>query len=1629
MNRHKFITSTICIILIIVISSTSVTPLLSKQILNLETNSSVKGSRKKSIEEKITLGILFDTNDPSTVKTTTKMKDLLRKTGISVSYSPVSSLEDLKQEIYKNYEIIVYIFHGTTEGILLGTEVFEWSQIKALIKASPSKNHIFEVCNSLILENSIKGKNIHGIESVIDAELAVIDSLVQILTILESSTQNDLLTISSKIRLIAGEYFITNLAELMIRALVPLEPLSGDVLTINLTSDDALVRGPWGWLTRMLLSGWLDKTDMNGDTDWYDVSDLLGVTRIDVNKSQVNSGGLKATKEIKKSNLGSGDSSTGTYPFDIPLNLEITPKMGSGPWYFPEYVDLNMGITTAKLDLAKATGLDKIMEAAGYNVKLTLDPSLWGGLRVGNYAPEIGQNNPFMEANPVTFLGGGLTIKLHFEIGIPLATFLDYIIPGSGKTISSILKILNIRVDLLNVLDLLIGMGYNATTQSSMEKVLLKVGIGFLIDAKLPSFKSLIKKAIGLDIPLGFLQLGMKLRGTTGLAASAEFGPQGDSFKVGLFYNVMFKFWVKLFWFLKFGWENTWDDTIWLIELIGDPKNPPTDEHVNLDLDSDGLWDHIEPTLGLNNKSQDTDNDGLSDGMEINEFYTNPLLNDSDGDKIIDGTEVAEFYKLGLNPLADYDNDGLHCLLDSDSDNDGLDDRQEIYGLPYDFVYSRFTKTNPSLVDTDWDKLPDGQEFMWTDPQREENHTDPLTADTDGDGMKDGDEFEYYTNNPAGHDWPGGMGIEAMDTIDFLLDSDSDNDLLNDGIEKIIGTDPLDFDTDGDYDTNNNGIIESGELLPNPDYPSYPGNLTDYGEFVGNYWPGGPFDADGPCNEPWPIPTNPLSIHSDNDTIDDNAEWLASTKPVQFDADGDGISNENEHDYFKTICNDSDTDNDGLYDGFELNLFRGLGYSDSEINTSGFLRDPDVDDDGLMDGIEYFLETLILDNDTDDDNYLDGAEFLKGTFIKDPDTDNDGLLDGDEVLIHNTDPFNQDSDKDGLTDYIEVNEQAMYILNIGRVDGIFTDPNDPDTDDDGISDGEEVYGWHWAIDRRLPPGGDSDDFNPVFEVEGDNTTLIPYYTFPDPYRARFQTNPIVADTDGDSIIDGIEKEMTLSPLTADTDGDKLSDFDEFEIMANLFGTDDLAVLPDIWHYLDYDGDGLSDWDEHFNGTLILATDSDSDGLSDWEEISMPVTFSDSEVERDEFGNATISANATGTRRYTEPMNPDTDEDGLIDGDEINEYGTDPTDPDTDHDGLTDKQELIDYEQMLIGIDGTYYVHPDPNNPDSDSDGIFDGDEVIIFTDRQSSSGDPKQGPLGDFDNDALINILDYDSDNDGIVDGLEVFNYTQSSWFWYPIGSNPFNADQDSNSVLDGYQTDYDLDELSDYTETILPAPGYSQPVILKVNGVNSANYQHIVNHTLFLLADTDNDGYEDGFELTKYFTDPLDPISAPVINIENLELSGTHYQVDISTHSEIFEFAFLPEEKSLEFMVSGEDGTSGFCEITIPRTLLDASTIGEWDVYMDDELHDFELRPIDNTNVFYFTYNHSVHHFRIVGDIVEGFTSSEIPITESTTSTTEFLSSNTEIPSETSTPVLSWWLLFTFFITAVTLRKRSKEE
>ncbi|TNF34625.1 MAG: hypothetical protein EP329_07025, partial [Deltaproteobacteria bacterium] len=238
---------------------------------------------------------------------------------------------------------------------------------------------------------------------------------------------------------------------------------------------------------------------------------------------------------------------------------------------------------------------------------------------------------------------------------------------------------------------------------------------------------------------------------------------------------------------------------------------------------------------------------------------------------------------------------------------------------------------------------------------------------------------------------------------------------------------------------------------------------------------------------------------------------------------------------------------------------------------------------------------------------------------------------------------------------------------------------------------------------------------------------------------------------------------------------------------------------------DPDGDGLTTAEEEVIGTDPHDPDTDGDGINDGDEIAGgdPKAYDEGED--------------------TDPLDADTDDDGLNDGDERDGKGRaegvtglDPLDPDTDGDGLPDGLELGVTEPIPGGIsdgDGVPFLGTDPEifvpdadpatttdptDDDTDDDGLIDGNEDADH-DGAVSNTLGGTGTAGEGETDPN----DPDTDNDGLFDGLELGltapqgNDTDPNVFVADgdptTTTDPLDADTDDGSVDDGVEdTDHD---------------------------------------------------------------------------------------------------------------------------------------------------------------------------------------------------------------------------------------------
>jgi hypothetical protein len=228
--------------------------------------------------------------------------------------------------------------------------------------------------------------------------------------------------------------------------------------------------------------------------------------------------------------------------------------------------------------------------------------------------------------------------------------------------------------------------------------------------------------------------------------------------------------------------------------------------------------------------------------------------------------------------------------------------------------------------------------------------------------------------------------LEVIDKSNNTVDRDKDG--IKDSWELVNGWSPL-SQSDGQM-----AILEATQKDSDGD------GLNDY------------FELENGLNY---LSDREAKIDTDDDGINDAAEYIAGWDPYKSDTDGDGLPDKWEQQY---------------------------GLNPSDANDAGY----DFDVDGLNNKQEYIAKTHPRNPDTDGDKVTDGAEKAKNLNPKiKKDTDNDGMSDDWETYYglnkDSSSDKSQDKDSDGLANYLE------YAVN--------SNPLDVDTDKDNMYDGDE----------------------------------------------------------------------------------------------------------------------------------------------------------------------------------------------------------------------------------------------------------------------------------------------------------------------------------------------------------------------------------------------------------------------------------------------------------------------------------------------------------------------------------------------------------------------------------------------
>lgn len=822
------------------------------------------------------------------------------------------------------------------------------------------------------------------------------------------------------------------------------------------------------------------------------------------------------------------------------------------------------------------------------------------------------------------------------------------------------------------------------------------------------------------------------------------------------------------------------------------------------DLDVDGLANAEEYAVETEPLTADTDADGLDDGFEVLVMGTDPLVADSDDDGTLDGQEDPDGD--GLTNAAEEDANTDPTL--ADGDGDGLADPDELDG-----------ETDPLDFDTDNDSLEDGDELQPA------FGTDPLNPDSDGDGIPDGN--ETYTTVVRNQSLGIRVGMIGAGNASKSVSIERPTNVIfgeyapwNVPVSAFV-----ELESEQEFDQaaltisyNESRIIEGNESTL---------AIYTYNETTDTY------DRLDSTTDPTNNTVTATTNHFSTYVVFDEVAWeriQSRDIPTQLGGSAGYITDEPRDTNLNRFVIHREKPSGG-----QSRLF--IYLSDGYGEAFGTLQFRDVTIDGLFNtrsggsGLDsqgdgspppgststrcdndeiYQLNSTTIDFNLDTCRVND--EFKVPYSITGP---NPAIrvdyrrLDGSGVTLGGAAPKSvpegewipltngsvQDEDEDGIPNYIE---NGTYPLNNGP--NVSTDWNDNDTDGDRLLDGEEVNinsvgdsGYRWTSN---PSDGDTDRDRLLDSLEVNGWTISVINKSGTPHRWDYAN-----EKPGESI------HVTSDAKDSDTDGDGATDFQEYHTLhTDPNATITYGITKD--HQTDVINASYKKWDsEELRAgasrsiqALGLVQDDESpavlrnqrltDGTDDFdfitsESASGPVfnRFGFTALDRRERTDTWLSNRAELDERI------------------------DPWDPDHDDDGLTDGQEVKHITRRTPDLKGRVSVIADisvtsntnPRTPDTDGDGYWDGwigvydvgrtDNVVLYVEHlQSGNGvqgnEIVQEQIGTHEMSAAPSAVGADIDSDPAKEHSNV-HLGELKW-----GTTPTDRSDRPTPTLD-FEVDY----------------------------------------------------------------------------------------------------------------------------------------------------------------------------------------------------------------------------------------------
>ncbi|UCH25829.1 MAG: hypothetical protein JSV66_18205 [Trueperaceae bacterium] len=798
--------------------------------------------------------------------------------------------------------------------------------------------------------------------------------------------------------------------------------------------------------------------------------------------------------------------------------------------------------------------------------------------------------------------------------------------------------------------------------------------------------------------------------------------------------------------------QHGWIVTVTLVggETV---RREVTSDPYMADTDQDGLPDATEKNISTDPRNHDTDDDELGDYRERHYIYSNPTKQDTDGDTLADGREF-EFFK--ISPIED-DTDGDQIL---DADEVTLQNRDpRVSHLPR--LQILIGEVSLTLHET----------YTYTDSEGKTGVVESSTSST----LEQGNNRTYGTSNSEtmsssiqertkvgiSASYPFNFGVTAEHEIiateseeyNTTVSEESSiraNEAYNESFEKAV---TIASTSEVKRVVDDASIRVTVDLANNGDTAFRVANL----EITALQQD--PVDRSRSVPVATLVPEKVLEAGG-SPPVFSLGPLVPAIGPIIFQ----------NRSVFPTTVENLLKDPRGLlfrvanYDiTFEDGRNFAFASQDANDRTANFTIDYG---DGRVELYRVAVGTgrIAPFTDTNGDGFIGAGDSF--------DNNGDGVVDDNDRIVFDANGAQVGSTMfDVLTNLLKIDYQTK----VGQPHAINATVETLFRVGDVSNDVVNHKAWLVFSSRSLDEATDFDD---LIVRAGESYTLA-FLQDKDDDKLFAREEYLYGSCDGKTTLD--PGYCTDVQDTLDTDADSVDDFDEVRDGVNIvvIGESNYLAYSDP-RRIDSDYDNLSDFEERrgcldadtnyscddptgprFGPTDPRKRDTDEDGIPDYDEVyGYAIRFID-DVDFTVLGpgEATLPDGTpnplAGEPFVSDPLNPDSDFDGLSDGFEI-QIGADPRVDDadkfadTDQDGLSDYNERAGFEVEVNGA--SVQMSSSKFSADTDGDGLPDLLEHLIGSNPGISSLTPTcataERPTGtDTDCDGLLDFDEFDPDN------------------------------------------------------------------------------------------------------------------------------------------------------------------------------------------------------------------------------------------------------------------------------------------